>query len=44
MCIRDSGIAVNLKELYNSESKTQVYGHLHDMMSDPNFDDIGKFF
>jgi len=28
------GIVLDIKELYNSESKSQVYGHLHDLLDE----------
>ena len=36
------GIVLCLKELFNSESKSQVYGHLHDLPSMMELNDIGK--
>ena len=37
------GIVYDVKELYGSESKTQVYGYLHDLMTNNGFQNIGKY-
>ena len=42
--VKPCGIVIDLKELYGSESKSQVYGHLHDVLSLPGNKDISKLF
>jgi len=36
-------IVVNLKELFGSESKSQVYGHLHELLEQPEMSNKGMF-
>ena len=36
------GIVVNIKELFNCESISQVYGHLHDLLSQDEYKSISK--
>ena len=35
-------VIVDVKELYGSESKSQVYAHLHELLSKDEMTDIGK--
>ena len=36
------GIVVDVKELFNSESKTQVYAHLHQILKNPSMAKTGN--
>jgi hypothetical protein len=36
------GIIVNIGELFNSESKSQVYGQLHSTLEMANMQEVGK--
>ena len=36
-------IVVSIKELYGSESKSQVYGHLHELLQHSDKANIGMF-
>ena len=36
------GIVIGVRELFESESKTQVYGHLHTLFYNKKIEDIGK--
>jgi hypothetical protein len=36
------GIVVDVKELFNSESKTQVYAHLHQLLQKSTMAKTGK--
>ena len=38
------GMAVNMEELFGSEGKAQVYGHLHDLLSKENMSSTGNTF
>jgi len=38
------GTVLNLRELSIGESKSQVYGHLHDILSLEQFNDISKIY
>jgi len=38
--VKPCGVVVNVKEIFNSESKSQVYGHLHDILALPQFNNI----
>lgn len=35
-------VIVDVKELYGSESKSQVYAHLHELLSKDEMTDIGR--
>lgn len=35
------GIVINVTELYGSESKSQVYGHLHSLLTKPVMNTTG---
>ena len=37
------GIVIGVRELFNSESKSQVYGHLHTLFYNGKLGDVGKF-
>ena len=34
---RPCGVVLDVKELFGSESKAQVYAHIHDLLSKPAF-------
>ena len=36
------GIVIDIKELFGSESKSQVYGHLHDLLERDSLKHCGK--
>jgi len=36
------GVVVDVKELFGSEMKTQVYAYLHQLLQEPTFQNIGK--
>ena len=36
-------IIVEVKELFGSESKSQVYAHLHELLLKPTVKDIGEY-
>lgn len=38
------GVVVNIKELFNCESISQVYGHLHDLLSQEEYKQISITF
>lgn len=38
---RPCGVVIDVRELYGSESKTQVYGHLHTLMNQKNMEHTG---
>lgn len=40
---RPCGIVVDVKELFGSESKTQVYGHIHNLLDKPAFGNTSKY-
>jgi hypothetical protein len=37
------GIVVNIAEMFNCESKSQVYGHLNKIMAKENMSAVGKW-
>ena len=37
------GIVVNIVEMFNFESKSQVYGHLNKIMAKENMSGVGKW-
>ena len=37
------GIVVNIAEMFNCESKSQVYGHLNKIMAKENMSGVGKW-
>ena len=37
------GVVIGVRELFGSESKSQVYGHLHDLIDKEKMDDLGNF-
>lgn len=41
---RPCGIIVDVRELFGSESKSQVYGHLHNLLQKDSMHNLGMFF
>ena len=39
---RPCGIVINVNELFGSESKSQVYAHIHNLLEKPQFDQTSK--
>ena len=39
---RPCGIVINVKELFGSESKSQVYAHIHNLLEKAAFDETSK--
>lgn len=39
---RPCGIVINVKELFGSESKSQVYAHIHNLLERPGFSKTSK--
>ena len=39
---RPCGVVVNIKELFGSESKSQVYAHIHNLLENPAFNSTSK--
>ena len=37
------GVVIGVRELFGSESKSQVYGHLHDIIDKEKMDNLGNF-
>ena len=37
------GIIIKIVEMFNCESKSQVYGHLHNLLMDGNMSEVGKW-
>lgn len=37
------GIVVGVREMFGSESKSQVYAHLHSLFASGKLSDVGKF-
>ena len=35
-------VVIGIKELFGSESKTQVYAHMHDLLQHPSMQNVGK--
>ena len=35
-------VVIDIKELFGSESSTQVYAHMHDLLQHPSMQNIGK--
>jgi hypothetical protein len=38
------GIVINIAEMFNCESKSQVYGHLHELMERDNMSAVSKLY
>jgi hypothetical protein len=39
---RPCGVVIGIRELFGSESKTQVYGHLHALIDKGKMGELGK--
>ena len=37
------GVVVGVREMFGSESKSQVYAHLHTLLGSGKLTDVGKF-
>ncbi len=38
------GVIVSVEEIFNCESKSQVYGHLHRLLDEKKLSSVGSFF
>ena len=37
------GVVIGVRELFGSESKSQLYGHLHNIIDKEKMDNLGNF-